>query len=89
MMAGEQFTYNYEDLAKLTGLTANTIYQHKTRGKFDPHDIRSVFQYIAQYAEPTLQDEIIELVIRGARLYRQSPTSKNKKKAGKKKKKSS
>jgi hypothetical protein len=74
----ENFFYTYSTLAKLTGQTPNTVYQHRTRGQFDPADLRTVLLYLAEYAVPDLQDDIVERGLRGVREKRKSPTSRAK-----------
>lgn len=59
-----QWTYNYETLAALTGLARDTVYQHKSRGYFDPNDFKSVILYAIEYGGIELQQEAMELTLR-------------------------
>lgn len=75
--ATKVWTYNYHDIARITGQSVDAVYQHKSRGKFDPDKLETVLIYLAEYAIPTIQDDIVEVAIRGAReRHRNSPTSK-------------
>lgn len=76
-----QWTYNYETLAKLTGLARDTVYQHKSRGYFDPDDLKSVILYVLEYGGIELQQEAMELTLRSRHQRSQSAKSSRKKRA--------
>ena len=63
----EEWTYNYESLASFTGLPVGAVYTHKSRKRFDPNDLESVLLYMAEYARPDLQQELVNRALRGTR----------------------
>ena len=44
----KKFFYGYYDIAWRANLTLKTVYNHASRGVFDPYDIQSVCQYVRQ-----------------------------------------
>jgi hypothetical protein len=40
-----RFSYTYQDLARLLGMTEEAVRQAAHRGKFDPADLRSVVAF--------------------------------------------
>lgn len=53
------WSYNYETLAALSGLSVNSVQQHKTRGSFDPNDLRSVILWLARNGPDDLRQDIL------------------------------
>lgn len=58
------FVYTYEDLMRLTGMDRNTVYQHKTRGSFDPSRLESVIRWVARHGSLSLRIRILLDAIR-------------------------
>ena len=67
-MAGRnatEWTYNYEDLAKLTGKAPNSVYQAASRASrgvdsgFHPGDFKSVVLWVFRNASRELKMELI------------------------------
>ena len=79
-----QWSFDYSDIMKATGLSQNLVQQHRKRGKFNPEDFDSLVIYLAKHARPELRMAILE-----ASLLRDSaevtPGTFKKKKAEKKK----
>lgn len=51
-----QWTFNYEDLSRLTGKPVSTIQRSKSRpGGFDPDNLESVLLWLARNARPDLK----------------------------------
>jgi len=42
-----KFTYTYMDIARLTGLTLNTVRQYASKGKYDPYNLASTIEFIS------------------------------------------
>lgn len=42
----KRFTYTYEDLARLSGVTIDALRKRISRGAFDPNSFESVIQYL-------------------------------------------
>lgn len=43
-----KFTYTYNDISLLTGLSINTIRQYASKGKLKPHTLREVILFISR-----------------------------------------
>jgi hypothetical protein len=56
--------FTYGDLAKASGVTRNTIAQHRIRKHFDPESIESVAIYLARYRRQKLREQIVMAAIR-------------------------
>jgi len=59
----EDFTFNYDDIARLTGKKRNTVYQAVTRGSFDPTSLRSVFFYVARHSTMANKKKCLEFML--------------------------
>lgn len=44
-----KFIYTYQDIAKATRLSINTIRRYACQGKLDPNSLESVSRFIAKY----------------------------------------
>lgn len=55
-----EYCYDYQTLAELTGLTYENIRQHRSRGRFDPDSLASVFVYLSRWAHPELRQAAME-----------------------------
>ena len=54
-----EWTYNPATLAKLTGLSIDAIWQHRTRGTFDPDDLESVMLWLARHGRMDLRLKMV------------------------------
>lgn len=63
MVAQTLFTYNYEDLQTLTGMELKALYQHKTRGNFDPENLESVLIWLARHAREDVRQRMVAYAI--------------------------
>lgn len=59
----EQHFWDYDDLCKIVGKTRNTVYQHVTRGSFDPDDLKSVVLWVARHAPIALKRQILDYAL--------------------------
>ena len=59
MPVREEWVYNFETLANITGLKANTIVQFRKRGIFDPARLESVLLLIARHGPRELRIELV------------------------------
>jgi hypothetical protein len=59
-----EFSFSYADLMRLTGMDRNTVYQHKTRGSFDPGKLESVVRWIARHGTLSLRIRLLLDAIR-------------------------
>ena len=57
------WTYNYIDLAKMTGTSVNTVQQAASRGYFDPEKIETVFLWLVRNAKPSLKKRMVEYLM--------------------------
>lgn len=56
-----QWTFNYEDLARLSDKSVPTIQRSKNRpGGFDPENLESVLLWLARNARPDLKQKIVQ-----------------------------
>lgn len=55
----QQFSWNYEDLRKITGLSYEAVIQHRTRKYFDPENLESVLIYAARYAQDAVKVQLL------------------------------
>ena len=69
-----EFTYSYATIAKLTGLTKNTVYQHVRRSNLNPEDLASVLVWAARHGKLSLRKRIV-----GAALSRELDSPKRRK----------
>ena len=46
-----KFTYTYNDIAELTGLSLQTVRIYASRRKLDPYDLRSVITFVNSYGK--------------------------------------
>jgi hypothetical protein len=53
------FSYSYADLARLSGLTKNTVHQHVTRRTFDPGSLESVVCWLARHGTLKLRQKLL------------------------------
>jgi len=53
------WTFNYADLAEITGLSVNAVYQAACRNSFDPSDLHSVILWVFRAAGDDLKEELI------------------------------
>ncbi len=58
------FTYGYLDLAKLTNMATDTVYQHASRGEFDPERIDTVMLWLAKHGSDKLRIALMHALIR-------------------------
>lgn len=54
----EPHFWTYSDLQQLTGKELKAIYQHRTRGSFDPDDFGSVVRWVARHAIEPFRTQI-------------------------------
>lgn len=54
------FSYDYQTLAELTGLTYENIRQHRSRGHFEPDSLASVFVYLSRWGHQELRQAAME-----------------------------
>jgi hypothetical protein len=59
-----QFTFDYEDLERVTGLPRDTCMQHRVRGQFDPEQLETVLLYIMRHAKEGLREQLALSLIR-------------------------
>lgn len=57
------FSYTLADLSRMTGLSMNSVYQHKTRGGFDPEQPETVFIWLARHGTPELRRRMIDYAL--------------------------
>ena len=50
-----QWTFTYQDLCDLTGMSLNTVQTHRKRNNFDPDNLESVLVWLARNAKPELK----------------------------------
>ena len=79
----QQWTFTYADLADLTGLSANTLQQHRRRGSFDPEDLGSIVLFAARHAPLEFRQEILKAMLEKSAPKR---AARKKKATGRKKK---
>lgn len=75
-MAGrtpEEFRYSYATLARLTGMTYDTVCQHRSRGNFDPAKLETVLIWLARHGKKDLRHRMIHAAL--DRLYGGRPGS--------------
>ena len=56
----QQWIFGYDDLIALTGLSLNSLHQHRRRGNFDPGDLGSIVLFVARHGHLELRREIID-----------------------------
>jgi len=44
----KRFSFTYEDIADAYGCSVAAIRKHAQRGKFDPHDLVSILEFVQQ-----------------------------------------
>lgn len=66
-----QWSFDYEDLQKLTGLSGEAVRQAKSREEFNPDDLGSVILWIGRHGNMDLRRDLME-----AMLMRQYPKTK-------------
>jgi hypothetical protein len=54
-----QYSYNYEDIKKLTDLSRNMIHQYVTRGDLDPYNLESLVLFLARHGKDDLKLRMI------------------------------
>lgn len=59
-----EYTYTYDDIAALTGLTVNSVSQHKVRGEIIPEDLGSVALYLVRYGSLDFRRAVLEQLLR-------------------------
>ena len=59
----EQFSWEYDDIAALTGKNRNAIYQAASRGAFDPHNFRSILYYLARHAKIDTKKQMLAYML--------------------------
>lgn len=59
----EQFFWEYDDIAALTGKNRNAIYQAASRGAFDPHNFRSILYYLARHASIETKQQMLAYML--------------------------
>ena len=60
----EAWTYTYKDIEKLVdNANINMIHQAKSRGYFDPTDLKSMIFWIVRHAKPVIKREMLEYIM--------------------------
>lgn len=59
MAIKEEWAYDFETLARITGLKRNTLVQFRRRGLFDPARLESVLLFIARYGPRELRIDLV------------------------------
>lgn len=59
----KEWSFNYLDLARITGQDEQTIRQHRSRRRFDPGKLESVVVYLSRYGVPELKTAIVEYAL--------------------------
>lgn len=63
MATAAEFRYDYQDLAALSGLAKNSVYQHTRRGNLDPADLSSVVVWLARHGTLDLRRRMINAAL--------------------------
>ena len=58
-MNERHFQFGYTDLHKITGMWLKAIYQHKTRGNFDPENLESIVCWVIRHGTEEFRDKIL------------------------------
>jgi hypothetical protein len=59
-----EWTFNYADLARISGKTLNTIQASKRRpGGFDPDDLLSVFLWLSRNATADIKWQVMQHMV--------------------------
>jgi len=64
MAAKRTFTFTYDDISRVTGMSPNVTQKHLGRGYVDPDDLESLLLYLARYGSQELKMRIIEQALR-------------------------
>ena len=70
-----EFCYDYEDLARLSGMGKNAIWQHVRRGNLDAADLESVLVWLARHGRLALRQRLVAAAL-GAPEHKAKPTRK-------------
>jgi len=65
MAAPCKFSWSYADLAKLTPLSLNAVWQHVRRRNLDPSDLESVIVWLARHGTLTLRQRLVRAALTG------------------------
>ena len=57
------FSFNYKDLERLTGKTANTLYKARDRAELNPEDLEDTLVWLARHARPDLKRRMLEYAL--------------------------
>lgn len=58
-----QWAFDYEDLAKLTGLSGEAVRQAKSREEFNPDDLGTIVTWLARHGNADLRRELMEAIL--------------------------
>jgi hypothetical protein len=54
-----EWTFGYDELVKLTGLSNNAIHQAVTRGNLEPGNLESLLVWMSRQAKPALKRKML------------------------------
>ena len=60
----KKFSYTYESLSKLSGLSVAALRKRVQRGDFDPNNLISVLEFINNRLQPKLEEDHSTLIER-------------------------
>ena len=62
-IAPYSWSYCYEDIARLTGLSLSALSQHVKRGNLEPSSLESVASFLVRYGTPEVRLRMMERML--------------------------
>ena len=63
MPAQYSFTFTYDDLVELTGLSKNMIYQYRVREDLNPESLESLMMFCARHARVDVKARMVAYAV--------------------------